>query len=120
MERRLGPRWIALPVTILFWFGGQALADDPIKLDIAIKDHRFEPAELHLPAGKPALLTVHNDDPTAEEFESSALKVEKVVPGSSAVTIRLRPLGPGRFPFMGEYHADTAQGVIVATEGAQP
>jgi hypothetical protein len=28
--------------------------------------------------------------------------------------VRIRPLGPGRFPFMGEFHADTAQGVIVS------
>ncbi|MGA7373007.1 MAG: hypothetical protein WBW37_10370 [Methyloceanibacter sp.] len=28
--------------------------------------------------------------------------------------MRLRPLDPGRYPFMGEYHSDTAQGVVIA------
>lgn len=28
--------------------------------------------------------------------------------------VRLRALDPGRYPFMGEYHADTAMGVVVA------
>jgi hypothetical protein len=28
--------------------------------------------------------------------------------------VRLRPLDPGRYPFMGEYHEDTAQGVVIA------
>jgi len=28
--------------------------------------------------------------------------------------VRLRPLSPGRYPFMGEYHSQTAQGVVVA------
>ncbi len=28
--------------------------------------------------------------------------------------VRLRPLGLGRYPFMGEFHADTAQGVVIA------
>ena len=27
--------------------------------------------------------------------------------------VRLRPLGPGQYSFMGEFHADTAHGVIV-------
>jgi hypothetical protein len=28
--------------------------------------------------------------------------------------VRLRPLAPGRYPFAGEYHSDTAQGVMIA------
>ncbi len=28
--------------------------------------------------------------------------------------IRVRPLGPGRYAFMGEFHQDTAQGVLVS------
>ncbi len=49
----------------------------------------------------------------AEEFESTALKVEKVIAGERKGTVRLRPLDPGRYPFIGEYHADTAQGTII-------
>jgi hypothetical protein len=53
-------------------------------------------------------------DGAAEEFDSAALKVEKVVPGHESGSVRLRPLAPGRYPFMGEYHADTARGVVIA------
>lgn len=113
--RRIGLAMLAF----LVWTG-QALAEDPIKIEISIRDHRFEPAEIHVPMGKPALLTIRNDDATAEEFESAALKVEKVVPATAAVTVRLRPLGPGRFPFLGDYHPDTAQGVLIADDKAQP
>jgi hypothetical protein len=28
--------------------------------------------------------------------------------------VRLRPLAPGRYAFMGEYHSDTAKGVVIA------
>jgi hypothetical protein len=28
--------------------------------------------------------------------------------------VRIRPLRPGRYAFMGEYHSTTAQGVLVA------
>jgi plastocyanin len=89
-----------------------ALAEGPI--DVTIKDHRFTPAEIHVPAGKPVTLNVKNEDATAEEFESHDLKIEKVIAGGTSGTVRLRPLDPGKYPFIGEYHEDTAKGVIVA------
>lgn len=94
--------------------GQPAWADDPTAVELTIKDHRFTPAEIHVPAGKPTIITVHNQDGTAEEFDSTALKVEKVVAGGGTGTVRLRPLGAGKYPFIGEYHADTAQGVVIA------
>ena len=60
------------------------------------------------------MLTIKNEDATAEEFDSSALKIEKVIAGGTYGTVRLRPLGPGRYPFMGEYHSATAQGVVIS------
>lgn len=113
-------RQVMLVVFASLALGGQALAEDLTKLEVTIKDHRFDPAEIHVPAGKPALLIIHNADETPEEFESSALKLEKVVPGNTSASMRLRPLGAGRFPFIGEYHADTAQGAIIADQGSQP
>jgi hypothetical protein len=59
-------------------------------------------------------LTVLNDDPTPEEFESPALKVEKVIPGKSKATIRIGPLKPGTYPFIGEFNEATAKGVVIA------
>jgi len=93
---------------------GPASADDPATINVTIKDHRFTPSEIHVPAGKPTILRIENNDVTPEEFDSSALKVEKVIVGGAYGTIRLRPLGPGRYPFMGEYHPDTAQGVVIS------
>jgi heme/copper-type cytochrome/quinol oxidase subunit 2 len=98
---------------------GSALAATPaaaeeIVIQIRLQDHRFTPAEVHVPSGKPVWLEVTNADSTADEFESGILAIEKVVPPGGRVRIRLRPLAPGRYPFMGEFHADTAQGVIVS------
>jgi Cupredoxin-like domain len=93
---------------------GPAIADDPARIDVTIKDHVFSPSEIHVPVGKPTLLIVRNEDAGPEEFDSSALKVEKVIVGGTYATIRLRPLGPGRYPFMGEFHPDTATGVVVS------
>ena len=95
-------------------FLAPALAEEPANIPVILKDHRFTPSEIHVPTGKPVILTIRNDDPTAEEFDSAALKVEKVIAGGTYGTVRLRPLGPGRYPFMGEFHAETAQGVVIS------
>jgi plastocyanin len=81
---------------------------------LVIRDHKFEPAELTVPAGKKVKLIVQNQDATAEEFESYELNREKVVPPKREVTIFIGPLKPGRYPFFGEFHKDTAKGVLVA------
>jgi len=81
---------------------------------ITIKNHRFTPSELKVPANKRIQLTVVNDDPTPEEFESKEMKVEKVIPGKSKGVVRIGPLKPGRYPFVGEYHEATAKGVVIA------
>ena len=99
---------------LLGLFAASALGDEPPTIAVTIKDHRFSPAEIHVPQGKPVILKITNEDPTPEEFDSSALKVEKVIVGGTYGTIHLRPLAPGRFPFMGEYHSDTAQGVVIS------
>ena len=76
--------------------------------------HRFQPDSLTVPAGKKIKLTVENRDVAAEEFESFPLNREKVIAGNSKAIIYIGPLQPGRYPFIGEFHADTAHGVIVA------
>jgi plastocyanin len=81
---------------------------------LTIKDHKFTPEELKVPANKRVVITVVNDDATAEEFESSVLKVEKVIAGNSRGTVRIGPLAPGRYPFIGEFHEATAKGVVIA------
>jgi plastocyanin len=88
-----------------------ALAED---FSLVLQNHRFQPAEVHVPAGRPVTLHVDNQDAAAEEFESQGLDVEKVIAGGQSATIKLGPLDPGRYEFYGEYHEDTAKGVIVA------
>lgn len=92
--------------------GASAAADDSYTL--TIKDHRFEPAQLDVPAGKKLKLLVQNLDPTPEEFESHDLKREKIIPGKGQALISIGPLKPGTYKFVGEYHESTAQGRIVA------
>ncbi len=90
-----------------------ARADDPVQ-ELTISGHVFSPAEIHVKAGQPVVLQVKNQDATAEEFESTALKVEKIIAGNGTAIIRIRPLRPGSYKFVGEYHEDSAHGVLVA------
>jgi hypothetical protein len=104
--------WQLMTVGAVLLASLPALAQDAV--DVTIKDHRFSPAELHVPAGQPLTINIKNEDSTPEEFESHALKIEKVIAGGATGAVRLRPLDPGSYPFVGEYNEDTAQGVIVA------
>jgi hypothetical protein len=90
-----------------------ALADAP-PASLVLKGHKFLPAEIHVKANQPNVIGLTNTDDSAEEFDSTSLKVEKVVGGHDRGDVRLRPLAPGRYPFMGEFHSDTAQGVVIA------
>jgi plastocyanin len=91
-----------------------AVADEPVQSTIVIKDHKFEPAELRVPAGKRVTLTVDNQDATPEEFESKTLRVEKVVPGGKKGVVRFGPLVAGSYDFYGEFHEDSAKGKVIA------
>jgi len=86
---------------------------------ITIKDHLFSPEELVVPANEKIKLIIENQDPTAEEFESYDLNREKIVTGNGKITIFIGPLKPGEYKYFGEFHEDTAQGIIIATATTQ-
>lgn len=100
----------ALFIVALSVLGAQAQKSASISL--TVKNHRFQPHELHAPANVPITLSVRNIDSTPMEFESVSLRVEKVVTGSSTGVIRLRPLSPGRYNFFDDFHQQT-NGVLV-------
>lgn len=103
---------IAFSAAALMVSGGAPMAADaPIPL--TIKDHKFGPEEIRVPAGKAVVLKITNADSTPEEFESKALKIEKVIAGGKDATVRLPALKAGRYEFVGEYHEDTAKGVVI-------
>lgn len=90
-----------------------AIAAD-VDIDITIKDHKFTPAEVRVPAGKKIKLIIENQDATAEEFESHELNREKIIAPRSKATVYIGPLKPGSYPFFGEFNQATARGVVIA------
>jgi len=89
-----------------------APAQQPVTISVNVKNHRFQPAELHAPAKVPIILRVKNLDATPMEFESVTLRAEKVVVGNGEGVVRLRPLSPGRYNFFDDFN-QAANGVLV-------
>ena len=91
-----------------------ALAADADDALLVIQNHRFQPTELIVPAGKKIRLTVENRDGTPEEFESHSLTREKLIQANGKATIFIGPLSPGRYSFFGDFNEKTAQGAVIA------
>ena len=108
----------ALRPMFLLAFAGLLLAAPPASAEektftLSIKDHRFSPTELEIPANRKVALVVKNLDPTPEEFESIELRREKVVGGGQEITLFIGPLKPGRYEFFGDFNPKTARGFLV-------
>jgi plastocyanin len=103
-------RWVATGLA-LACFG--ASAADVHEATLVIKDHRFVPAEMKVPAGRKIKLTVINQDDSAEEFESYELNREKVVSGNSRIVVFVGPLTRGKYSYFGDFHTDTAKGTLI-------
>ena len=89
-----------------------ARADDAVTLSLTIRNHQFEPAEVHAPAGKPITFRVRNLGATASEFESSELLVETVIAAGGEAVVHVRALPPGRYNFFDDFHRKT-QGFLI-------
>ncbi|MBW7836229.1 MAG: cupredoxin domain-containing protein [Sphingomonadales bacterium] len=81
---------------------------------IRIKDHRFHPEEVQIPANTKVKLIVKNEDATPEEFESHDFNREKIIPGGKQTVVFVGPLKVGTYKFFGEFNPDTAQGRLIA------
>jgi plastocyanin len=80
---------------------------------IIIKDHQFDPLQLTVPAGQKLKITVDNQDPTDEEFESFDLDREQVVEGGKKIIVYIGPLKPGKYGYWADYHKSST-GTIIA------
>ena len=111
--RRLFLRLLPLALVLLAGAPPLLAADLP-EFQLAIENHRWQPAELKVPAGVKFKLIVTNKDGTPEEFESVDLKREKLVMPGGRISVFIGPLEPGSYAFFGDFHQDTAQGRLIA------
>jgi plastocyanin len=87
--------------------------ENQLEFVIEIKENKFVPDVLEVPAHKDFKLVVRNQDKTIEEFESTELKKEKLVKGGKEIVLNISALKAGEYKFFGEFHPKTAQGKII-------
>jgi plastocyanin len=106
------PNFLALLAILLAAPPNAIRAEEAVSLSLTIKDHKFEPAELHAPPGRGIDIHVRNLNTIPSEFESSDLHVEKIVPVGKEAVVHVRPQQPGRYGFFDDFHRET-QGVLI-------
>jgi len=101
---------------VLAWLmaSGGAQAEELREFKLAIKNGRFIPETIEVPAGMRFKLVITNQGPGPEEFESYELKKESVMGEGVTRPLVFAPLKPGSYTFFGEFHPDTAKGRIIA------
>ena len=92
---------------------GIAQAADP-EIPLVIEKNRFEPDVIKVKAGAPFVLVITNKDKGPEEFDMQNPRIEKVIPAGKTMKVKIPALKPGKYPFVGEYHAETAKATIVS------
>jgi Cupredoxin-like domain len=107
-------RPLALSAALMFGsLPGGAFAAEPT-ISLTLKDHKFTPQDVTIPAETRVRLLVKNLDATPAEFESDDFKAEKIVPTGKEVTIFIGPLKAGSYEFHDEYHeAESKSRLIV-------
>lgn len=83
---------------------------------LTLEDHVFTPSKVVVPSNVKVKLIITNKDNSAEEFDSFDLNRERVVFAGKQATIFIGPLPPGQYTFFGEFHPESAQGVVIAQE----
>jgi heme/copper-type cytochrome/quinol oxidase subunit 2 len=78
---------------------------------VSYSNGQFQPGDLSAPADRPIVIRVKNLDVKAMEFESTSLRVEKVVAAKSEGVVNVRALKPGRYEFYDDFN-EKARGAL--------
>ena len=88
-----------------------ALAQQAAEVHLTYSNGAFQPREVRAPADKPVVFRIRNADTKAMEFESTSLRVEKVVAARSEGVVNVRALKPGHYEFYDDFN-DKARGTL--------
>ena len=105
-------RILAFCATSLVLTGLAARADDD-DVVITIKDGKFVPRDVQIPANQKVRLLVRNQDAMPSEFESSDFHREKIVQAGSEITVFVGPLDPGTYEFFDDFHPEDRGHLVV-------
>jgi Cupredoxin-like domain len=88
-----------------------AQAQQATEIRLTYSKGQFQPSQVSAPADKPISFRIKNLDAKAMEFESTSLRVEKVVAAGSEGVVNVRALKPGRYEFYDDFN-DKARGAL--------
>lgn len=86
-------------------------AQQATEIHLTYSKGQFQPSQVSAPADKPISFRIKNLDAKAMEFESTSLRVEKVVAAGSEGVVNVRALKPGRYEFYDDFN-DKARGAL--------
>ncbi len=98
------------------WSAGAPAATAMPSFELTIKNHKFIPQELSIPADQEVKLTIKNLDATTAEFESDDFQAEKAVPSEGEVSLYIPPLKPGKYGFYDDFHEDETRGTLLVVK----
>ncbi|MGF6487877.1 cupredoxin domain-containing protein [Pseudomonas frederiksbergensis] len=82
--------------------------------ELILRDGYFTPALLEVPAGQRFKIVLKNVGQGPAEFESTPLRVEKVLSPGVTTFVVIHPLRPGHYPFFDEFNPQLPEGGILA------
>ncbi|MBF6039573.1 cupredoxin domain-containing protein [Pseudomonas sp. P154a] len=82
--------------------------------ELSLRDGHFTLALLEVPAGQPFKIVLKNVGQGPAEFESTPLRVEKVLSPGVTTFVVIHPLRPGHYPFFDEFNPQLPEGGILA------
>ena len=91
--------------------GSPSQAQQATEIRLTYSKGQFQPSQVSAPADKPIAFRIKNLDAKAMEFESSSLRVEKVVAAGSEGIVNVRALKPGRYEFYDDFN-EKARGAL--------
>jgi plastocyanin len=100
---------VTLAALLILPIVNQAFAADT-SFALTLKDHKFSPSELTIPANTKVKISVKNLDKETAEFMSDDFKGGKVIEGGKEASFFIGPLKSGNYEFHDEYHEAPSKG----------
>ena len=93
---------------------GTALAAPLPTYELSLQDGHFDPPQLVVKADERFKIVLNNIGQGPAEFESTPLRVEKVLSPGVTTFVVIHPLKPGLYPFFDEFNPQLPEGSILA------
>ena len=94
---------------------GGAVAAAPLPTyELSLRDGHFTPPQLVVKADERFKIVLKNIGQGPAEFESTPLRVEKVLSAGVTTFVVIHPLKPGLYPFFDEFNPQLPEGSILA------